>query len=183
MVVLGGFCVGCELMAWLKRFWWAVAVGVIVVVGLGIFLAIPDKKAQTVLPPTRARVYTAQDACLLTDASGVTGAAAVPVWKGMQAASTQTSAKVSFLAVSGPDTAANSVAYVNTLVQRKCTIVLAVGNSQVAAVQEQAKTYPSIRFALIGGGGKSSNMWVVARGSDDDVAVAVRSLIVQFTSH
>lgn len=111
---------------WLRKYWWAAtAVVAAVGIGLGIFLSRPSHPARA-LPPARARVYTAFDACLLTDAAGVGSAQAAPVWSGMQAASLQSSGKVSFLSVYGPDTAANAVPYVNTLVQRQCNLVLAV---------------------------------------------------------
>src|SRR5215469_1180521 len=92
----------------LKRYWWVVA-AVVAVAGItvGVLLAGSSHPAARALPPARARVYTAFDACLLTDADGVTGAQAAPVWSGMQAASLVTSGKVSYLAVTGDDTAAN----------------------------------------------------------------------------
>lgn len=90
------------------------------------------------------------NACLLTDSEGVAGSRAAPVWAGMQDASLKTLRKVSYLAVSGPDTQANAASFVNTLVRRKCDLVLAVGESQVAAAEAQAKAYPAQRFVVVG---------------------------------
>ena len=53
------------------------------------------------LPPARARVYESVDACLLTGARGLSDPAAAQDWAGMEAASRATSARVSYLAVTG----------------------------------------------------------------------------------
>jgi hypothetical protein len=167
------------MMRWLRRYWWAVTV--VVVAGgivLGVVLTRPSHPARA-LPPARARVYTSFDACLLTDADGVASAQAAPVWAGMQAASLQTSGKVSFLAVSGPDTAANAVPYVNTLVQRQCNLVLAVGSSQVAAARQQAAAFPKVQFVVIDKGTSTANVTTVAPGKDADVTAAVKGAVTQ----
>jgi basic membrane lipoprotein Med (substrate-binding protein (PBP1-ABC) superfamily) len=104
---------------------------------------------------SRARQYTAFDACLLTDAHGVVGADAAAVWAGMEDASLATHAKVSWAQVYGPATVANAVPYVNTLVQGRCDLVLAVGPEQTAAVEQVAQTAPHVRFVVVGGGHRS----------------------------
>jgi hypothetical protein len=166
------------VIRWLRRYWWAAtAVVAALGIGLGVFLARPSHPARA-LPPTRARVYTTFDACLLTDAAGIGSAQAAPVWSGMQAASVQTSGKVSFLSVYGPNTAANAVPYVNTLVQRQCDLVLAVGPSQVAAAREQASAFPKVQFVVIDGGSSSGNVTAVAPGKDTDVSSAVKTIVM-----
>jgi hypothetical protein len=167
---------------WFRRFWWAVAAVAVALVGLGVYLALPSAQPGRVLPPPRARVYSAFGACLLTDSDGVAGQAAAPVWAGMQAASLKTSAKVSYLAVSGPDTVANAENFVNTLVQRKCDLVLAVGVTEASAVQARAKAYPAVRFVVVGSGAAGGNVTVIPPGSADGgrdaVAAAVEAAYV-----
>jgi basic membrane lipoprotein Med (substrate-binding protein (PBP1-ABC) superfamily) len=168
------------MMRWLRRYWWAAtALVVVVAIGLGVFLATRPSHPARALPPARARVYTSFDACLLTDADGVGSSQAAPVWAGMQAASLQTSGKVSFLAVSGPDTAANAVPYVNTLIQRQCNLVLAVGASQVAAARQQAAVFPKVQFVVIDAGSSTPNIIALAPGEGADVTAAVKGAVTQ----
>jgi len=122
-------------------------------------------------------VYTQFTACLLTDSDGVTAAESAPVWAGMQAASLNTLRKISYLAVSGPDTVANAEAFVNTLVQRKCDLVLAVGEPQVAAAETQAKVYPAQRFVVVGAGVSGGNLIVIPGGSAQQVQSAVAQAV------
>ena len=168
--------------AWLRRYRWPVLVGAVVVVGLVIYLVWQSGRQ---LPPPRARVYTDFSACLLTDANGVSSAAAAPVWAGMQAASLKTSGKVSYLAVSGPDTPANAVPYVNTLVQRRCNLVLAVGPAEVAAVRTQAPTFSAVRFVVVEpgtGAGSSANVSTVEQSSDSSVSSSIEELVTRAAS-
>lgn len=165
-------------MGKIRRFWWVAAALVAVGAGLGVWLSLSGNSdsAQT-LPPPRARAYSSFDACLLTDSDGVSGAQAAPVWAGMQAASLKTLRKVSYLSVSGPDTEANAVAFVNTLVQRKCDLVLAVGDAQVAAVEAQAKAYPAAHFVVVGSGAAAANLTVVPALGAQQVQSAVTQAV------
>lgn len=165
------------LFAKLSRFWWMVAAGSALVVAGLVYLALPSH-AGRILPPPRARVYTSFDACLLTDTDGVSGSAAAPVWAGMQAASLKTSGKVSFLAVAGPDTVANAIPYLNTLVQRRCDLVLAVGAAEVGAVEAQARAFGSARFAVVGGPA-GPNVSTVSHGSATQESAAVQDLVTR----
>jgi hypothetical protein len=168
---------------WLRRYRWPVLAGAVVLVGLVVFLGWPSGRQ---LPPPRARVYTDFSACLLTDAGGVSGAAAAPVWAGMQAASVKTSGKVSYLAVSGPDTQANAVFFVNTLVQRRCDLILAVGPTEVAAVRTQARTFGAVQFVVVertaAAGGTSANVSTVEASSDTTVSSAIEALVTRAAS-
>lgn len=162
----------------LRRYWWAATAGVAAVgIVLGVLVTRPSHPAARTLPPTRARAYTAFDACLLTDADGVAGAQAAPVWSGMQAASLSTAGKVSYLAVTGEDTAANAVPYVNTLVQRKCDLVLAVGAAEVAAARRQAAVFPHVAFVVVDAGSSAGNVTAVPPGKGSDVSAAVKDLV------
>ncbi|MCW2937740.1 MAG: hypothetical protein JWN00_725 [Actinomycetia bacterium] len=69
-------------------------------------------------PAPRARQYLTFKACLLTDAQGITGKDAVPVWAGMQKASLETRARVQYLPAFGPTTVANAIPYLTSLIQQ-----------------------------------------------------------------
>lgn len=139
---------------------------------VGVWLLRPGAK-----PAPRARQYSAFTVCLLTDARGIAGDAASPVWAGMQDASLATHAKVSFLAVPGPDTVANARPYLVGLVQKKCQVIVAVGPAEVGAVRLVAVGYPQVRFAVVDQGAASANVIVVNAASSDEVRAAVDSLV------
>lgn len=101
-------------------------------------------------PASRARAYTSTQACLLTDASGVSAAPAAQVWAGMEDASLRTHAKVSYLAVSSPATSANALTFLGSLLVRNCDVVVATGSPEQAAVRAEAPKYPGVRFVLAG---------------------------------
>ena len=164
------------MSALIRRFWWAAALVVVVAVGVVVWLTLASNPTR-VLPPSRARVYNQFSACLLTDSGGVLGAESAPAWAGMQAASLKTLRKVSYMAVSGPDTVANAESFVNTLVQRKCDLVLAVGESEVAATEAQANVFPAVRFVVVGAGVADSNLAVIPRGPADQVRSAVAQAV------
>jgi hypothetical protein len=157
----------------MRRYWWAAGAGLVV---LGMVLAVVLWPRGRALPPARARVYSDASACLLTDASGVAGPQAAPVWTGMESASVRKRVKVSFLAVNGDDSVANAVPYVNTLVQRKCNLVIAVGASEVGAVRERAAAYPSVGFAVLGAG-SGQNVTPITATSASAVSEAVDGLV------
>lgn len=131
-------------------------------------------------PDPRARQYKEFDACLLTDEKGiVTGAPAAPVWEGMQAASLETRARVTYVPVVGEPSAADARPFFNSLMQRKCDVVLAVGASQVEVTQAGAKDHPKARFVVVDGSGAAGNITVVKSGDGlkDAVAEAVRQAV------
>jgi hypothetical protein len=101
------------------------------------------------LPPPRARVYTARQACLLTGARGVADPAAAPVWAGMRDASAATHAEVTYLAVPGEQTPANAAPYLATLAARPCTVVLAAGTAAAGAVPATGPKFPHTRFLVV----------------------------------
>jgi basic membrane lipoprotein Med (substrate-binding protein (PBP1-ABC) superfamily) len=57
--------------------------------------------------------------------------------------------RLSYLTVSGPQTAERARLFVPTLVQQGCDVVVAVGASQVAAARALTPTYPDVRFLVI----------------------------------
>lgn len=160
----------------MRRYWWAAVAAVTVL--LGLVLAVVWWPRGQDLPPARARVYTDASACLLTDSTGITTSPASAVWAGMQSASVRTRTKVSYLAVYGEDSVANAVTYVNTLIQRKCQLVIAVGASEIAAVRQRAAFYPGTRFA-VPGAQKAANVEPMASTSADAYSADANRLVGQ----
>lgn len=175
---------GVGAVAWAARRSWVVTGGVVLTVALvllGVWLLRPGAK-----PAPRARQYLAFTVCLLTDGRGNAGEVASPVWAGMQDASLATHAKVSFLAVPGPDTLANAQPYLVGLVQKKCELIVAVGSAEVGAVRSVAVGYPQVRFAVVDQGAASPNVIVMNAATSDEVRTAVDSLVssvVRSASH
>jgi hypothetical protein len=141
-------------------------------------------------PDTRARQYRDFDACLLTGDQGIAaGSPAAPVWAGMQRTSADTRARVTYLPVMGEQTAANARPHMNSLMQRGCDIVLAVGPAQTEAARATVKSHPETPFVVIGGAsaekspadGEPGNLTRVAPGDDlsgkvaDEIRRAVKS--------
>ncbi|AZQ70521.1 BMP family ABC transporter substrate-binding protein [Streptomyces luteoverticillatus] len=151
--------------------WLAAGAGAVVLVG-GVIAAVLLSGDDDEAPAPRARQYSAHSACLLTDEHGVTGSEAASVWAGMEDASLATKAKVMNLPVFGPDTTANAVPYVNTLVQRHCDVVIAVGGTPVAATRDVAGRTPKTRFAVVGEGDTKGNLTVIPQAEGVRAAVA-----------
>lgn len=119
----------------------------VVVVGLVVWLAWPS--APSIPGAERVRQYANVRACMLTGADGVTNSVAAAAWAGMQGASSSSRAMVSYLPVPGPASKASAVPYVASLVQRQCTVIVAVGQAQVAAATSQAARYGHVHFIVI----------------------------------
>ncbi|GIJ44112.1 hypothetical protein Val02_09980 [Virgisporangium aliadipatigenens] len=129
-------------------------------------------------PPPRAREYLDFTACLLTDAAGVLGADAAPVWAGMQAASAQTRARVQYLAATGATTADDAVPFLNSLAQGGCGVVIGTGTLAVQAIEKGAARFPSVRFVVVGMPLVAPNVTVVTASPDSPVDEAVRKVVV-----
>ena len=125
------------------------------VAGVGIGLAVsggplPWSSGGRALPPARARVYESVDACLLTGSQGLADPDASQAWAGMQDASKATSARVSYLAVTGPATQAQAAPFAGTLLVRGCKVVAASGTAERAAVLADAARFGSVPFVVEG---------------------------------
>jgi basic membrane lipoprotein Med (substrate-binding protein (PBP1-ABC) superfamily) len=125
------------------------------VAGVGIVLAVsgsplPWSSGGRALPPARTQVYEDVDACLLTGAGGLNDPQAAQTWAGMEDASTATTARVSYLAATGPATEAQAVPFVNTLLVQGCKVVVASGAPERAAVLADARLYASVQFVIAG---------------------------------
>jgi hypothetical protein len=160
--------------------WWSTGIVILVVAAVVVPLVVVLGSGSTparALPPTRARTYLAFDACLLTGAQGLADPAAGPVWAGMQDASLATHAKVSYLAVAGPQTVGNAIPYANTLLQRQCNVIVGIGASQVDAVNATATANKAAKFVIVGGSSSAPNVTVVAA----DPAAQVRPSVAHLT--
>jgi basic membrane lipoprotein Med (substrate-binding protein (PBP1-ABC) superfamily) len=131
-------------------------------------------------PPTRSRVYNAFTICLLTGPQGIAGAAAAPVWAGIQNAADAANDQSQYLAaVTSPETVGSVTAFANTLVQQKCGLVIAVGPVEVSTVESIAPADPGTRFMVVGGGSAAVNVQVVADSSTSSVTSAVQAAVAQ----
>ncbi|WP_405881952.1 hypothetical protein OG762_26970 [Streptomyces sp. NBC_01136] len=132
----------------------AAAVMVVAAVAVtGYFLSRADSTERQ-LPDTPARHYKDVDACLLTGKDGTAaGTTAAEVWQGMQDASLKTHARVSYVPVTGEQSAANARPYLDGLLQRSCDVVLAAGKPEVTAAAQAAPRYQKVGFVLVGDGG------------------------------
>ncbi|WP_371792334.1 BMP family ABC transporter substrate-binding protein [Streptomyces sp. NBC_01471] len=124
------------------------------------------------IPPSRARAYSQQQACLLTPANGLADSAVTQVWEGMQDASALTKAKVSYLAVTGPQNAANAAPYLASLVSRQCTVVVTVGAAPDGAATRDAKRFPKTRFLLTGTHSQGSGSANLTNAENTRAAIA-----------
>ncbi|MFJ6633834.1 BMP family ABC transporter substrate-binding protein [Streptomyces sp. NPDC091376] len=163
---------------------WAVGSAAVVVLGLaGVWLFVGGEESGP--PDPRARQYEDFDACLLTGEKGiVANTPAAPVWEGMQQASLDTRARVNYVPVVGPQSAANVRPFFNSLIQRQCDVVLAVGGPQVKVTEADAKKYPKVRFVVVGGASDahartSPNVTVATSGDGlkSSVAEAIRQAV------
>ncbi|HJP77253.1 MAG TPA: hypothetical protein VJ914_23490 [Pseudonocardiaceae bacterium] len=152
--------------AWvLAHRWWSAGIVVLIVAAIVIPLVAVLQSGPAparALPPTRARTYLAFDACLLTGAQGLADPSVRPVWAGMQDASLATHAKVSYLAVAGPQTVGNAIPYANTLLQRQCNVIVGIGQSQVDAINQAAPANKTAKFIVVGGSSGAPNVTTVA---------------------
>lgn len=153
----------------------ACALGAAGGVGLLTWLVWPSPGPVDAAAPVRQ--YSDVSVCLLTGARGVTGDPQAAVWQGVQDASVATHARAEYLAVSGPATTANALPYLSGLLQRKCSVVLAVGPAPAAAAVTDAGRFPSVRFITVGHAEIAPPVTTVAAGPPGRVRVAVRDAV------
>lgn len=99
---------------------------------------------------TKARVYEDVDACLLTGAQGLADPTAAQFWAALQQASQATTARVSYLAATGPDTEAAAEPYAGSLLVQGCKVVVATGGQERAAALAEASRFAAVRFVVTG---------------------------------
>jgi hypothetical protein len=121
--------------------------------GIGVAVSgvpLPWSAGGRALPPARARVYENVDACLLTGPQGLADPSSAQAWAGLEDVSRATSARVSYLAVTGPATEAAAVPFAGSLLVRGCKVVVASGPAERAAALSEAGRFASVRFVVEG---------------------------------
>ncbi|MDH2393310.1 BMP family ABC transporter substrate-binding protein [Streptomyces sp. HNM0663] len=157
--------------------WVAGSVAVLVAGLVGTWLWLGGEEESTP-PDPRARQYKDFNACLLTDDKGITsGTTAATVWEGMQEASGDTRVRVTYVPVTGEQTAGNALPFMNGLLQRKCSVVLAVGEAQVKAAEQRADDHKDIRFVTVDGTKKGANITAAPSGDGDGLKNTVADTI------
>jgi hypothetical protein len=133
----------------MKQGWSAAVVAAVAAVAVSITAWVFSPGPATVTVPragqSQARQYLDASACLLTGPSGVsTGTPGGQAWRAMQSASSASHVMVSYL----PGTTADVPALLNTLVQRKCSVIVVTGGSS-SQVTSAARANPGHRFILV----------------------------------
>jgi basic membrane lipoprotein Med (substrate-binding protein (PBP1-ABC) superfamily) len=152
----------------------------VIVIGVIALAARPHHRAAPPVytPEVRTRVYSSFTACLLTGPSGIADTHTAPVWAGMQTASTQTRAQVSYLAVQGPQTASNAASYINALALRGCSVIVTSGTAPGQAANERASALARIIFITVGApASKAANISTVTSGTAARVSHDVAALL------
>ena len=165
-----------RLRSWLRRRWmWASGTAVVVVALLvwGLWPAASGKY----VPDPRSRQFSSFTVCVLTGSGGIGDSGTAPVWAGVVDASKATKAQGSYLSVPAPDTEPIAETYVDTLASRNCSLVVAVGNSEVAAVGARAGSYTGQRFVVVASASPAGNVAVVREGSPGAVQGAVARVV------
>jgi hypothetical protein len=94
----------------------------------------------------QARQYLDASACLLTGSSGISpGTPGAQAWRAMESASSASHVMVSYLPGTSP---ADVPALLNTLVERKCGVIVVTGGSS-NQVTSAARANPRHRFILV----------------------------------
>jgi hypothetical protein len=154
----------------------AVSAAVVIALIAGVWALQSGSPSQ---PAPRARAYAAFDACLLTGSSGLSAPEAASAWSGMQAGSAVTTAKVSYLAVVGPESADNVGSYLSTLIVRNCDVIFGVGAAETAAIADQAAHFPAKRFAVLGATASGPNVASVPSAAPEALVAGAKAILVK----
>ncbi|MEV7860916.1 BMP family ABC transporter substrate-binding protein [Streptomyces hirsutus] len=123
-------------------------------------------------PDPRARQYRNVNSCLLTGEQGVTaGTPGASVWAGMQKASLETRTRVNYLPVMGEQSSKNALPHLNSLLQRQCDVVLAVGESQVEVAHAEAGRHSAVHFVVVTGPEPAKSDGDAAEGAPENLTV------------
>lgn len=166
-------------MKFTERRWLAAGLAAAALVAAGVTVFVRGHSPQG--PADARQFYSASSVCLLTDSRGITALPASTVWAGLEDASLATHAKVTYLTVNGPATAARAVPYVNSLVEQHCNVIVAAGAPQVSALTEVAARTPKTNFVIVGDSTVFATANLKAVGLDSNtrsqVAQAVEALV------
>jgi hypothetical protein len=135
----------------------AAVIGTLAVLTAGLaLLALRGTSPEPAAP--RARAYRDVDVCLFTGPRGLTADPAHQAWQGLQTLSRTGRARVSYVSVPAPDTLKAAGPLLAGLVQRRCTVIVAAGAAEVAAIDATAARAPAVHFVrLAPDAGKHSN--------------------------
>lgn len=164
---------------WVRGWRWRWVLGVVLLVVAALVWGLWPSASQRYVPDARSRQFSLFTVCVLTGSGGIGDARAVPVWAGVVDASKATGAQGSYLSVPAPESESSAVAYVNTLAMRHCSLVVAVGDSEVAAVAARADAFAAQRFVVVGSAAAEANVAVVRKGTADAVRSAVAGVVEQ----
>lgn len=101
----------------------------------------------------------------------------------MQSASLATSMNVTYLAATGATGVADVQPYLNTLLHRRCDVVVAVGDKEVAAVAASAGANPAAHFVAVGSASAAPNVAAVDAAGGDVAAVVESKLLAANAGH
>lgn len=114
---------------------WLVAAALVVAAVASVLVLARPSASRRPAPGAQARVYLNATACLLTNPSGIApGGPGAPVWGAMEKASLATHVMVSYLPASGP---AEVPVLLNTLVERRCGVIIAAGQPLAGSPQRR----------------------------------------------
>jgi basic membrane protein A and related proteins len=96
-------------------------------------------------------------ACMVTDTGGIDDRSFnASSWAGMQASGKDTGAKVSYVQSTSEN---DYVPNINSLVAKKCNIIVTVGGLMGQATTQAAKANPNAKFAIVDSGSVGSNVY------------------------
>ncbi|MBY8879931.1 hypothetical protein [Actinacidiphila acidipaludis] len=158
-----------------RRFRMAAA-GVLTVAGGAVVVGLFLPRAGSSPPHTAAKNISRDfRACLVTDDPDQTAARAG--WSGLREAAR--AAPVNTQRLITPRTATTTEAllpYVESLVQRKCGVIVSAGRLLDGAARDAARTHPRQRFVITSGAASGlPNTTTLASPTSDTVAAAVRA--------
>lgn len=160
-----------------RRIWWlAGGAAVVLAAAVAIPLAVLGGGGGPVVL-ANPRGFTSYRACLLTGPGGIGDPVAAPVWAGMQDASRQAHAQLSYLEVTSPETTARAMPVLGSLLAGRCGVVVAAGAPERAAVLAEAPQFPSVRFVVLGPASGSPNVAVIV-AAGEAVRPAVEQAVV-----
>jgi hypothetical protein len=88
--------------------------------------------------------------------------------------------RASYLEVPDPVTPGSALSHLNSLIVQKCTLIIAVGGPERAAVLSEARQFPSVRFLVLGAAGQVppnvDDLAFTTSGTRAAVAGAVRAI-------
>jgi hypothetical protein len=81
--------------------------------------------------------------------------------------------------VVGAESPDNVDTYVNTLIVRRCDLVLAVGAAETASAVRQAPAFPASRFAVVGASAAGTNIARIDGADPAAVTAEAKALLVE----